>query len=138
MTLSGCSIVMALSGHQEPNFEAFDVGSTRRQVEIQLGGPVASETLANGTRLEIYRYEMGNSPNGHRALMNFYIDLVTIFLYELPGTIIEARMGYWEESKILYDRDDRVLEITGYKPPPPSPALKEAIDAHKQYERKPP
>ena len=37
LMLTGCSVAMALSGHPEPNFDAFEVGATRKQVEVQLG-----------------------------------------------------------------------------------------------------
>jgi hypothetical protein len=77
LVLSGCSIAMALNGHPEPNFEAFEVGSTRKQVEIQLGIPVSSVARSDGQREDTYRYEMGNSPNGARATLYFYYDLVS-------------------------------------------------------------
>jgi hypothetical protein len=137
LTLSGCSIAMAMSGNPEPNFDAFDVGSTRKQVEIQLGTPASSRPLENGNREDIYRYQMGNSPNGARAWMNFYIDLGTIFLWEVPGTIIEAMQGREEESQIVYGADDRVIEVKGYRPPPPSVELKAAREAQQQYKMRP-
>jgi hypothetical protein len=137
LLLAGCSIAMALSGTPEPNFDAFEVGSTRKQVETQLGIPVTTQNLGEGKRLDIYRYEIGNSPNGHRALMNLYIDLATIGIWELPGTIIEAMMGQEEESRIIYGAEDRVLEIHGYRPPPPSPELKKAVEAQDKYRRRP-
>jgi hypothetical protein len=133
LPLTGCSVAMALSGTPEPKFDAFEVGSSRKQVEIQLGTPLSTQRLDQGKRLAIYRYEMGNSPNGHRAMMNLYIDLATIGLWELPGTVIEAMMGSTEESRIIYGPDDRVLEIHGYRPPPPSPELKKAKEAQEQY-----
>lgn len=136
--LTGCSVAMALSGDPAPNFDAFEVGSARKQVEIQLGSPVASQPLENGRREDTYRYEIGNSPNGHRATMNLYIDLATIGLWELPGTIIEAMMGHEEESRIVYGPDDRVREIHGYRPPPPSAELEEARKSQEEYERRPP
>lgn len=137
LTLSGCSIAMAMSGNPEPNFDAFDVGSTRKQVEIQLGTPASSRPLENGNREDIYRYQMGNSPNGARAWMNFYIDLGTIFLWEVPGTIIEAMQGREEESQIVYGADDRVIKVKGYRPPPPSVELKAAREAQEQYKMRP-
>jgi len=119
LVLTGCSVAMALSGHPEPNFDAFAVGSSRKQVEIQLGTPVSTTKLESGKREDTYRFETGNAPNGHRAMMNVYIDLVTIGLWELPGTIIEAMMGEEHETTIVYSADNRVLEIKGYRPPPP-------------------
>ena len=132
LALAGCSVAMALHGTPEPNFKAFEVGSSRQQVEIQLGKPVASQPLGEWKRKDSYRFEIGNSPNGHRALMNFYIDLGTFGLWELPGTIVEAMMGHDEETRIIYDANDRVLAIEGYTPPEPTGALKEAIEAQEK------
>ena len=133
LTLSGCSVAMALHGTPEPNFDAFEVGSTRKQVEIQLGTPISSRTLEDGKREDTYRYEMGNSSNGGRAAMNFYMDLYTLGIWELPGTIIEAMMGHKEESMIVYGGDDKVLTIQGYHPPAPSPELKAAREAQDKF-----
>ena len=132
LALAGCSVAMALHGTPEPNFKAFEVGSSRQQVEIQLGKPVASQPLGEGKKKDSYRFEIGNSPNGHRALMNFYIDLGTFGLWELPGTIVEAMMGHDEETRVIYDANDRVLAIEGYTPPEPTGALKEAIEAQEK------
>jgi len=132
LALAGCSVAMALHGNPEPNFKAFEVGSSRQQVEIQLGKPVASQPLGEGKKKDSYRFEMGNSPNGHRAVLNFYIDLATFGIWELPGTIIEAQMGHDEETRITYDANDRVLVIEGYTPPEPTGALKEAIETQEK------
>lgn len=129
---TGCSVAMAMNGHPEPNFKAFEVGSSRQQVEIQLGKPVASQVLEEGKKKDTYRFEIGNSPNGHRAMMNLYIDLATIGLWELPGTIIEAMQGHEEETRIVYSAQDRVLAIEGYTPPEPTGALKESIEAQEK------
>ena len=138
LTLSACSVAMALSGKPEPNFEAFSVGSTREQVEGQLGLPLTSASLSGGQTRNTYRFEMGNSPNGHRALWNFYMDLATVGIWELPGTIIEATMGEMEETHVVYSADGHVLAIEGYTPPKPTGALKEAIEAQEKAARESP
>ena len=132
---TGCSVAMALSGTPEPNFDAFKVGSPRQQVEIQLGAPISTESPGEGKTRDTYEYEIGNGPNGHRAIMNLYIDLATFGIWELPGTIIEARMGKTVNTTILYSEGDRVLEIQGYLPPPPSPELKKAQKEQEKYRR---
>jgi len=134
---SGCSITMALHGNAEPDFEAFEVGSTRKQVEIQLGTPVSSKALENGHKEDAYKYEIGNSPNGGRAAVNFYVDLYTIGLAEPILTVIELLQGHNEESQIIYDADDRVLEVHGYTPPAPSAAMKAAQESQEQYKKRP-
>jgi hypothetical protein len=135
--LSGCSIAMALHGSQEPNFEAFEMGSPRKQVEIQLGAPVSTTSLEDGKTEDTYRFEMGNSPNGARATIYFYYDLVTIGLAEPIFSLIEIFQGHTEESRITYDAEDRVVGIQGYTPPQPAPTLKAATEAQEQYKKKP-
>ena len=137
LMLSGCSIAMALHGNQEPNFEAFEVGSTRKQVEIQLGTPASTTTLADGTKEDTYQYEMGNSPNGARATLYFWYDLGTFGLAEPVFTLVELLQGHDEVTKIVYSPDDRVREIKGYTPPTPEPELKAAQEAQAQYTRRP-
>ena len=132
LTAIGCSVAMALNGNPEPNFKAFEIGSSRQVVETQLGNPVASQKFEDGKKKDTYKFEMGNSPNGHRALMNFYFDLATIGIWELFGTIIEARMGETEETRIIYNFEDRVVAIEGYMPPEPTGSLKEAIEAQEK------
>jgi hypothetical protein len=133
LTQAGCSIAMALNGNIQPNFEAFDVGSTRKQVEIQLGTPLSSKSLPDGNREDTYKYQMGNSPNGARATLYFYYDLVTFGLAEPVFSLIEVLQGHDEESVIIYDQDDRVLEIQGYRPPEPSPELKAARQEQEKH-----
>lgn len=134
---SGCSVAMALHGQPEPNFEAFEVGSTRKQAEIQLGTPVSSQALPDGKKHDTYQYEMGNSPNGARGTLYFYYDLATIGLAEPIFTLIELFQGHKEQSVIVYDADDRVLEIHGFKPPAPSAQMKAAQEQQDQYKRRP-
>jgi hypothetical protein len=133
----GCSIAMALNGHQEPVFDAFEVGSSRKQVEIQLGTPVSSKMLEEGKKEDTYKYEIGNSPNGARATLYFYYDLATIGLAEPILSLIEVFQGHDEYSYIVYNHDDRVIAISGYRPPPLSPEMKAAQEAQERYKKKP-
>jgi hypothetical protein len=137
LMLSGCSVAMALHGQQEPNFDAFEIGSPRKQVEIQLGTPSSSISRTDGTKEDTYQYEMGNSPNGARATLYFYYDVFTIGLAEVIFTPIELFQGHDEVTKIVYSQDDRVLDIKGYIPPPPSPEMKAALEAQGQHTKRP-
>ena len=137
LMLCGCSVAMALHGNPEPNFDAFEVGSTRKQVEIQLGTPLSTTSRTDGTKEDIYKYEMGNSPNGARATLYFYYDVFTFGLAEVIFTPIELLQGHDEETKIVYSSDDRVLDIAGYTPAPPSPELKAALEAQAQHTKRP-
>lgn len=137
LILSGCSIAMALHGHPEPNFEAFEVGSTRKQAELQLGIPTSTKMLEDGKKEDTYKYEMGNSPNGARATLYFYYDLATFGFAEPIFSLIEVFQGHDEETRIIYGLDDRVLEIKGFIPPPPSSELRAAQEAQQQHIQRP-
>ena len=136
-SFSGCSVAMALNGKPEPNFEAFEKGSSRKQVEIQLGQPVSETSLTDGQKETVYHYEMGNSPNGARATLYFYYDLATIGFAEPVFTLIELFQGHTEESRVTYDAQDRLVRIDGYRPPEPDPALKAALKEQEKYTKKP-
>ena len=133
VTSGGCSVFMAMSGTPAPDFDAFAIGSSRQLVEFQLGTPKASEPLEDGKSRATYEFEVGNSPNNHRALMNLYIDLATFGLYEIPGTFIEASMGEMQQTSIVYDKDDRVVAIEGYTPPPPTAEHQKALENQREW-----
>src|SRR5918996_4400623 len=106
---TGCSVGMAMSGKDAPNLGAFNVGSPRGQVELQLGSPVASTTDTNGLRTDVYEYELGNEPIAGRAVGHAVMDVLTLGLWEVVGTPIEAFQGQTRRVAITYDRQDRVL-----------------------------
>ena len=86
VALSGCSVGMALSGDENPDLGAIKVGSTRGEVEMHLGSPVRSSSGENGTRTDIYEYEIGNEPSAGRAVAHGFADVLTLGLWEIAGT----------------------------------------------------
>jgi len=116
LCLCGCSVGMALSGKQEPNIGAVKVGSTRGEVEMHLGSPATSTTLADGTRIDIYEYELGNEPSAGRAVGHGVMDVLTLGLWEVVGTPIEGVQGEKRQLNITYDDSEHVKSITGTAP----------------------
>jgi len=117
VTLTGCSVGMAMSGKPDPNLGAFGLGSPRGQVEMQLGSPTASTTLADGTRMDLYSYEIGNAPSASRAIGHGVMDVLTLGLWEVVGTPIEAWTGQTHTLTVTYDASDRVIMLTRGPPP---------------------
>jgi hypothetical protein len=128
---------MALHGHPEPNFDNIQVGTTSQEVELEFGTPASRRQLENGNYEETFTYEMANSPNPGRATVYGYIDLATIGLAEPILTLIELFQGHDEETTIVFNSDNRVVDITGYRPPLPSPALITAEEAQSKYPKSP-
>ena len=136
-SITGCSVAMALYGKEQPNFEAFEEGSSRNQVELQLGTPVFAKPLADEKKEVTYQYEIGNSPNGARATLYLFGDYLTLGLAEPIFSLIELFQGHKEESRIIYDAQDRVISIQEYKPLQPSPELKAAMEEQEKYKKTP-
>jgi hypothetical protein len=125
---------MALHGHPEPNFDNIHVGATSEDVELEFGKPASSRQLENGKYEETFEYEMGNSPNPGRAAMWGYAWLTIIGILGEPiYSLIELKQGHDEETTVVFDANNRVVEITGYRPPPPSPAILTAEESQRKY-----
>ncbi len=114
--LCGCSVGMALSGEKEPNIGAIKVGSSRGEVEMHLGSPSMSTTLEDGTRVDIYEYEIGNEPSAGRAIGHGVMDVLTLGLWEIAGTPIEGTQGEKRQITIKYDSNDCVKSIASIAP----------------------
>ena len=113
MSLYGCSVGMALSGKKEPAIGAIKVGSTRGEVEIHMGSPSTSTILEDGTRIDVYEYELGNEPSAGRAVGHGVMDVLTFGIWEIVGTPIEGFQGEKRQLFITYDTEDRVKSLRG-------------------------
>lgn len=113
--ISACSVGMALSGKTHPDLGAVKVGASRGEVEMHLGTPVHSSSLQNGNRADIYEYEIGNEPSAGRAVGHAVMDVLTLGIWEVVGTPIEAVQGEKYRATIIYDGNDRVNEIKTMK-----------------------
>jgi hypothetical protein len=112
----GCSVGMAMSGKEEPNLGAFRVGSPRGEVELQLGSPVSTVTNPDGGQTDIYEYELGNKPSAGRAAAHAAMDVLTLGIWEIVGTPIEAFQGETHRLMIVYDAQDRVVSMNRAAP----------------------
>ena len=116
ISLCGCSVGMAMSGEKEPNLGALRVGSSRGEIEMHLGPPTTSTTTEDGLRIDVYEYEIGNSPSGGRAIGHAIMDVLTIGLWEIIGTPIEGFQGEKRALHVTYDSTDHVKSLTGPAP----------------------
>lgn len=123
--INGCSVGMALSGKREPELGAIRIGATRGEVELQLGSPVEVRE-ENKKRTDIYEYEIGNQPSAGRAIGHGIMDVLTLGLWELVGTPIEAIHGEKKRLVITYDEQDIVTRVGSIAVPRKTPTVEEA------------
>lgn len=109
--ISGCSVGMAMSGKKEPNLGMVQVGASRGEVELTIGNPTKTVTLDDGNRMDVYEYQIGNEPSAGRAAGHAVMDLLTLGLWEIIGTPVEAAQGDKRLLHLIYDKDDRVIKI---------------------------
>lgn len=105
-----------MSGKKTPDLGAVRVGATRGEVELQLGAPVKSTTLDDKSRIDVYEYEVGNDPSAGRAAGHAALDVLTLGLWEIAGTPIEAFQGDKYTMTIFYDSNDKVVSINRSSP----------------------
>jgi hypothetical protein len=113
---TGCAVYLAHKGHPGAHLEALGVGTSEQKVEHELGTPSSSEPLGAGKRLSTYRVELTKQPNYARATVHLLLDLVSLGIWELPGSIYELSSGHSKgDVGIVYGPDDHVLEVRDYQ-----------------------
>lgn len=108
VSLSGCSVLLANTGVPNPNTSVVQVGATRGELELQFGYPVSSTRLPEGGSVDIYEFEVGRGPNDQRAMAHGMMDILTLGIWEVPGTLIEMSVGQKRRIQVTYGSDDRV------------------------------
>lgn len=111
--LSGCSVGMALSGEEDPDLSVLRVGASRGEVEMQLGRPAAEILADDGHTYATYAYSLGNQPSAGRAVAHGVMDVLTLGLWEIVGTPVEAVAAKENEHAVVvvYDRNGMVVGV---------------------------
>ncbi len=110
-TLAGCSVVMATAGKPDPATSSLDLGQSRDIVLLNLGEP-SQTNLTDAGRVDTFDLERGNQPSIGRAIGHAFLDLITLGLWELAGTPLEAISGESFRLTITYDNEDKVTKVT--------------------------
>jgi len=109
--LPSCSVLMAMSGEREPDIGAIQIGSHRAEVEMQLGAPLVSNPREDGTRYDVYEYQIGNERSPGRAAFHGAMDVLTWGIWEFVGTPVEGFAGETRRIGVVYAEDDRVKSL---------------------------
>ena len=114
-TTSGCSVGMALSGSPNPDLAVCRVGAVKSDIEMQVGPATSVRSLPEGGEVCTYEYEIGNEPSAGRAVAHGAMDVLTLGLWELVGTPVEAMQGQKYRMTVIYDDEGTAREISTVK-----------------------
>lgn len=103
---------MAASGKENPNLAVCTEGSSRLEIERELGAPIRSYESDNGDLECVYEYEIGDEPSAGRAVGHATLDVLTLGIWEIVGTPTEASMGDKFELTVVYGPDGIAKEVT--------------------------
>lgn len=107
---TSCSVGMALHGKPEPNVGALTIGQDRDIVLLNLGQPEQTY-FTEDKKVDVFEIQKGNAPSGGRALGHGAMDVLTLGLWEIIGTPIEATIGSKQMLTIEYDENEKVTKI---------------------------
>lgn len=110
LLFTGCSVGMALHGKPEPNVGALVIGQERDIVLLNLGQPEQTY-FSEEKKVDVFTIEKGNAPSGGRALGHGAMDVLTLGLWEIVGTPIEATVGSKQKLTVEYDAEDKVSKV---------------------------
>lgn len=82
---------------------------------MHLGSPIKSAMLDGGRRADTYEYEIGNEPSAGRATGHAVMDVLTLGIWEVVGTPIEGVQGEKYHATIIYDENDKVVDLKTIK-----------------------
>tara|TARA_R110000765_G_scaffold206866_3_gene311901 strand:- start:37575 stop:37895 length:321 start_codon:yes stop_codon:yes gene_type:complete len=98
---------MALHGADNPDIAVLRSGQSRGVVEMELGKPKSFDIEE---RRALYDYSTGEDGSAGRAIAHGAADFLTLGLWEVVGTPVEAvqKHTFWSLS-VWYTEEDRVI-----------------------------
>jgi cell division septation protein DedD len=117
LMLGACSVGLAMNGEEDPDLSVVKRGTTRANVESEIGKPIKTVRLANGTKADVYAYEVGNEPSIARAFGHAVADVFTLGIWEVAGTPMERGHEEKHYLTVYYDENDTVTAVEPSKRP---------------------
>ena len=104
---------MALSGTEQKDTSVFYQGAHRSFVHAKTGLPSHSIKDKDGKWIDTYIIVKGNEPSAGRAIGHGVMDVLTLGLWEVIGTPIEAIAGGEEHVRyvLYYDQEDKIETV---------------------------
>ncbi len=107
----GCSIGMAFSGSDDFNYNTLEKGASPGITGAKIGSaPIFVERKTDSTKTEVYEITKGDEASTGRGIGWIVLDLATCFIWEIPGTILEATVWGGDDYilTVQYENDQLV------------------------------
>jgi hypothetical protein len=111
LSLTCCSVFMAAKGGKEYNYALLKEGNSRDAILASFGEPESSETKEDGRIIDTYKLEEGDKSKPGLAAGHLVMDVYTLGLWEIAGTVIEANEGRDVIYEITYGPDGKVHSV---------------------------
>ena len=107
----GCSVYLAAHQPDQKDLTVLERGTPSQNVAAELGAPIWSEDRSKDT-IEIYKFKQGYSKSVRlgRTFFHAIADVLTLGIWEIPGTLIEkvGLRGTDMTAKVSYDAEGKV------------------------------
>jgi hypothetical protein len=107
---SGCAVFMAVKGKDDPNLGVLGAGQDRA-IAIATLGPPHKTHFNDGNRVDVFKLKRGDKPSAGRAVAHGALDLMTLGVWEVLGTPIEAMQGETFYVSVSYDEQGKVVRV---------------------------
>ena len=105
LTLSACSVGMAVGGDDQPDLVVAQVGASKEKIDAEFSPPTKIEVREDGGAECLYIFVLGDERSYSRAVLHAGLDALTIGLWEVVGTPIERHIEETQEYQmtVVYD-----------------------------------
>ena len=111
--LNSCATEQALNQSVKKDLSAFDIGTDREMVLLEIGSPVETSN-EDGVKTDLFSFVQGYGKGTRmaRATGHLTLEIATLGLWGVIGTPIEQEfngtvLGY----KVIYDANDKVAKV---------------------------
>ena len=116
LVVSSCSVYKAANLPPQKNVSLFRTGTPRNLLVAEFGPPITTTT--DGKRVDVFRFTQGyaQAAKAGRAFFHGAADVLTIGLWEVVGTPLEATFeGTDMAYQVEYDEHDQVERVVVLK-----------------------
>ncbi len=115
--LNSCAAFLAVTPNKPPALEQVGLGSSRGEIELIFGNAEKTMILAQGHRIDFYRFKNGDAPNLVRGAIHGSMSAATSGTWEVIGIPYEESMRRDKLLAVTYNELDIAINLNEIEPP---------------------